>query len=73
MRALTVTLGAEITALKRGMPAAAQLMAASARRMSAIGASGLAGIGKGGAGGLEGYFVSSGKGPSLDDCRVMTD
>ena len=37
MSALTVTLGADITALKRGMAAAAQLVAASARRMSAIG------------------------------------
>ncbi len=41
MSALTVTLGADITELKRGMAAAAQLVAASARRMSAIGASGL--------------------------------
>jgi hypothetical protein len=55
------------------MAAATQLVAALARKMSAIGATGLAGIRKGGAAGLEGYFVSSGKGPSLDDCRVMTD
>jgi hypothetical protein len=34
MSALTVTLGADITALKRGMAAAAQLVAASARRMT---------------------------------------
>jgi tape measure domain-containing protein len=60
MSALTVTLGADITALKRGMAAAAQLVAASARRMSAIGASGLAGIGKGGAAALEGGFRVAG-------------
>jgi hypothetical protein len=33
MTVLTVTVGADITALKRGMAAAAQLVAASARRM----------------------------------------
>jgi tape measure domain-containing protein len=60
MSALTVTLGADITALKRGMAAAAQLVAASARRMSAIGASGLAGIGRGGAAALEGGFRVAG-------------
>jgi hypothetical protein len=60
MSALTITLGADITALKRGMAAAAQLVAASARRMSAIGASGLAGIGKGGAAALEGGFRVAG-------------
>ena len=60
MSALTVTLGADITALKRGMAAAAQLVAASARRMSVIGASGLAGIGKGGAAALEGGFRVAG-------------
>ena len=37
MSALTVTLGADVTALKRGMAAAAQLVAAPTRRMSAIG------------------------------------
>ena len=68
-----ITLGADITALKRGMAAAAQLVAASARRMSAIGASGLAGIGKGGAAALEGGFRVVGTGPALDDDRVMTD
>ena len=55
------------------MAGAAHLVAASARRMSAIGASALAGIGKGGAAALEGGFVSSGTGPALDGCRVMTD
>jgi hypothetical protein len=60
MSALTVTLGADITALKRGMPAAAQLMAASARRMSANGASDLAGIGNGGAAALKGGFHVAG-------------
>jgi hypothetical protein len=60
MSALTVTLGADITALKRGMAAAAQLVAVSARRMGAIGACGLAGIGRGGAAGLEGGFRVAG-------------
>ena len=55
-----ITLGADISALKRGMAAASQLVAASARRMSAIGASGLAGIGKGGAAALEGGFRVAG-------------
>jgi len=42
------------------MAAAAQLVAASARRMSAIGASGLAGIGRGGAAALEEGFRVAG-------------
>jgi hypothetical protein len=40
MSALTVTLGADISVLKRGMAAATQLVAASARSMSAIGPAG---------------------------------
>jgi hypothetical protein len=60
MSDMTVTLGADITALKRGMAAAAQLVAVSARRMGAIGACGLAGIGRGGAAGLEGGFRVAG-------------
>lgn len=60
MSALTVTLGADISALKRGMAAATQLVAASARRMSAIGAAGLAGIDRGGAAALESGFSAAG-------------
>jgi tape measure domain-containing protein len=60
MSALTVTLGADISALKRGMAAASQLVAASARRMSAVSAAGLAGIGKGGAAVLESGFAAAG-------------
>ena len=60
MSAQTVTLGADISALKRGMAAAAQLVAAAARRMSATGAGGLAGIGEGGAAALEAGLRLSG-------------
>jgi hypothetical protein len=60
MSALTVTLGADISALKRGMAAASQLVAASARRMSAVSAAGLAGIAKGGAAVLESGFAAAG-------------
>ena len=60
MSALTVTLGADLSALKRGMAAATQLVAASARRMSAIGAAGLAGLGRGGAAALESGFSAAG-------------
>lgn len=49
MSALTVTLGADITALKRAMAGATELVSASARRMGKLTAAGLAGLGKGGA------------------------
>jgi tape measure domain-containing protein len=49
MSALTVTLGADITALKRAMAGATELVAASARRMARVTGAGLAGLGKGGA------------------------
>jgi hypothetical protein len=49
MSALTVTLGADITALRRAMAGATDLVASSARRMSRLTGSGLAGLGKGGA------------------------
>ena len=48
MSALTVTLGADITSLKRAMASATELVGASARRMGKITGAGLAGLGKGG-------------------------
>ena len=48
MSALTVTLGADITSLKRAMAGATELVGASARRMGKITGAGLAGVGKGG-------------------------
>jgi hypothetical protein len=48
MSALTVTLGADITALKRAMAGATELVSASAVRMGRITGAGLAGIGRGG-------------------------
>ena len=50
MSALTVTLGADITALKRAMASATELVGASARRMGKLTGAGLAGLGKGGDG-----------------------
>lgn len=47
MSALTVTLGADITALKRTMAGATELVVASARRMSRLTGAGLAGLSKG--------------------------
>jgi hypothetical protein len=47
MSALTVTLGADITALKRAMAGATELVGASARRMGRLTGAGLAGLGKG--------------------------
>ena len=44
MSALTVTLGADITALKRAMAGATELVNASARRMARVTGSGLAGL-----------------------------
>ena len=58
MSALTVTLGADITQLRKAMAGATEVVAASARRMGRLSASGLAGLGKGGA-------VALGKGFSL--------
>ena len=49
MSALTVTLGADITQLRKAMAGATELVSASARRMGKLSASGLAGLGKGGA------------------------
>ena len=48
MSALTVTLGADITTLKRAMAGATELVSASARRMARVTGAGLAGLGKGG-------------------------
>ena len=41
MSALTVTLGADITALKRSMASATQLVSASAKKMASLSAAGL--------------------------------
>lgn len=60
MSALTVTLGADITALKRAMAGAAELVGASARRMSKVTGAGLAGLGKGGAAALSKGFSVAG-------------
>ena len=60
MSALTVTLGADITALKRAMAGATDLVASSARRMSRLTGSGLAGLGKGGALALQKGFSLTG-------------
>jgi len=60
MGALNVTLGADITALRRGLAGASDLVAASARRMGRISASGLAGIGRGGAVALQKGFAVAG-------------
>jgi tape measure domain-containing protein len=59
MSALTVTLGADITALKRAIAGATEHVAASARRMGKMTGAGLAGLGKGGAVALgKGFEVS---------------
>ena len=59
MSALTVTLGADITALKRAMAGATELVGASARPMSKMTGAGLAGLGKGGAAALgKGFSVA---------------
>jgi tape measure domain-containing protein len=60
MSALTVTLGADITALKRAMAGATELVGASARRMGKMSGAGLAGIGKGGAAVLSKGFSVAG-------------
>jgi hypothetical protein len=41
MSALTVTLGADITALRRSMGSATQLVSASAKKMASLSAAGL--------------------------------
>ena len=60
MSALTVTLGADITALKRAMAGVTELVGASARRMGRLTGAGLAGLGKGGAAALQKGFSVAG-------------
>ncbi|MBN8457275.1 MAG: tape measure protein [Verrucomicrobia bacterium] len=60
MSALTVTLGADITALKQAMAGATELVAASAKRMGKLTGAGLAGLGKGGAAALSKGFDLAG-------------
>ena len=60
MSALTVTLGADITALKRAMAGATELVGASARRMGKLTGAGLAGLGRGGAAALQKGFSAAG-------------
>ena len=60
MSALTVTLGADITALKRAMTGATELVGASARLMGRLTGAGLAGLGKGGAAALQKGFSVAG-------------
>ena len=60
MSALTVTLGADITALKRAMAGATELVGASARRMDRLTGAGLAGLGRGGAAALQKGFSVAG-------------
>ena len=60
MSALTVTLGADITALKRAMAGATELVGASARRMGRLTGAGLAGLGRGGAAALQKGFSVAG-------------
>jgi tape measure domain-containing protein len=60
MSALTVTLGADITSLKRAMAGATSLVASSARRMGKLTGAELAGLGKGGAAALSKGFSVAG-------------
>jgi len=60
MSALTVTLGADISALRRAMAGATELVNASARRMARVTGAGLAGLGKGGAAALGAGFSATG-------------
>ena len=62
MSAITVTLGADITALKRGMAGAAALVKASARTMGKVTGASLAGLAKGGGAVLKGGFKLAGSG-----------
>jgi len=57
---MTVTLGADISALKRAMTAAGDLVSSSARRMRRITSASLAGLGKGGALALQKGFALTG-------------
>lgn len=57
---MTVTLGADITALKRAMAGATDLVASSARRMRRLTSAGLAGLGKGGALAMQKGFAATG-------------
>ena len=59
MSALTVTLGADITALRRAMAGATELVNASARRMGKMTSAGLAGLGKGGSAALSKGFAGT--------------
>ena len=60
MSALTVTLGADITALKHAMAGASELVNASARRMGKVTSAGLSGLGKGGSAALSRGFMVTG-------------
>lgn len=60
MSALTVTLGADITSLKRAMAGATELVGASAKRMGKLTGAGLVGLGKGGAAALSKGFSVAG-------------
>jgi hypothetical protein len=60
MSALTVTLGADITALKRAMAGATELVGASARCMGRLTGAGLAGLGRSGAAALQKGFSAAG-------------
>ena len=60
MSALTVTLGADITALQRAMAGATELVGASTRRMGRLTGAGLAGLGRGGAAALQKGFGVAG-------------
>ena len=62
MSALTVTLGADITALKRAMAGATELVKSSARIMGKVTGASLAGLGKGGALALRKGFSLAGAG-----------
>lgn len=57
---MTVTLGADITALKRAMTAAGDLVSSSARRMRRITTASLAGLGRGGAFAIQKSFAVAG-------------
>jgi tape measure domain-containing protein len=53
MSALSVTLGIDITSLRRGLAAAANAVSATAAQMRKVGAAGMAGIGNAGVAGLK--------------------
>ncbi len=57
---MTVTLGADITALRRAMAGATDLVASSARRMRRLTSAGLAGLSKGGALAMQKGFAATG-------------